>query len=370
MALNYNEQQYLIGAYLQNDPNIDKDNKLITNLLNSTNFGMYPECINFYNEHRDNEEYYLSKYRFETEINEKRLNTLSDVINNFYCGHATKKDNDFLQDAQNLNVLNNEYQAIDFQTLINTNYNISYIKSGIYNLNPILGLDGFENGRLYVFASMAKGGKSIVLQNLATTISLANPEKTIIYISLENTYSDIQQRQLQINDFSRLQNPRNNLKFLYDPKLKVDDIRQISKNYDVIIIDYLGRLNDSTEYKTTYEALGTITDKLHYIASENNKLVITAAQLSRAAMSAFKNTKQNFEDNFLDIDQDAIADSISIIRNADSVITTIKRNDAQYFNNIASRIFTKYQTSFVYYKINTPNTLQLDSTKKGGGIIG
>ena len=67
---------------------------------------------------------------------------------------------------------------------------------------------------------------------------------------------------------------KNNLKFLYDPKLKVDDIRQISKNYDIIIIDYLGRLNDSTEYKTTYEALGAITDKLHYIASENNKLVI------------------------------------------------------------------------------------------------
>ena len=87
-------------------------------------------------------------------------------------------------------------------------------------------------------------------------------------------------------------------------------------------------------------------------------------------MSAFKNTKQNFEDNFLDIDQDAIADSISIIRNADSVITTIKRNDAQYFNNIASRIFTKYQTSFVYYKINTSNTLQLDTRKEGGGILG
>ena len=80
-------------------------------------------------------------------------------------------------------------------------------------------------------------------------------------------------------------------------------------------------------------------------------------------MSKFRDDKKNERENFLTLDQDDIADSLNIIRNADTVIITKRSKDGaeQYFNNIACRTNNRKNSCSILY--STTYNLQFEAKK-------
>lgn len=357
--LTQQEKDYIIGAYYMRDPNFVNDS-FVENIAKQANRAELQDCIAFYIANPNMSQSCLVSVAYERNIDNKKLDTIRDATLNIQCGVGTSADIAALSSV-GLNINNDNFNVQSMDTIMSNVYTTTYIPTGLYWLDRLVGINGFENGREYVFASRAKGGKSIVLQNIASTLANNNPNKKILYITLENSERDVQTRQNQITVLLN-----NNMYMLYAEKLTIENIKSISKEYDVIIVDYLARITPSKEYNGTYEMFGDFVDQLHYLAVHDDKLIITAAQLSRAALTVFKNKSQNYIENFLDIDQDAIADSMSIIRNADCVITTTMWDDSQLFNIIASRMNTLEDSVKIEY---ITGKLQLGKLIKNGGRI-
>lgn len=374
--LNDIEKRWMIGAAALGYKPWSESN-LIKNWFMQCPMDEVTEGVNSYLNKDYDPEVMLAKLKYEESVDYKALDDACDAADRIRVGTGTAQDAATIRSLSNINIYNNMPKIDKVSDIMQQQLDVEYVDSGIYWLNRIVGHNGFQKGREYVFCSRAKGGKSVVLQNIAHWISCVNPTYKVIYISLENNVYDFQQREKSINQSQGPNSPYKaaSYDFCYEPKLTISKIKAISKDYDIIIVDYLARIIPEKDYKNTYEMYGDYADELHYLAADNNKIVITAAQLSRAALSVYKNKEQTFVQNFLDIDQDCIADSMSIIRNADCVITTTvyfdndNKTKYQLFNNIACRFMTDSDGSFIKYLhkyMDLPLTLSLGPSDKYG----
>lgn len=360
------ERQYFVGAYISND--IDYQSEYVKSLVKLTKCEEFSLCLYNYNSADKNvAETMKKRMLLEKQLNNISVNTIYNESTNLLNGDITTASIGLIQSSLD-NLYRPTIKALSISELqALTQPRNKFLINSTY-LNTLMGtVQGIDEGRLYIFASKGKGGKSIVLQNLAQRLQDSSPNSKILYLSLENDADDIIKRGTEMalfyvdKDSHRI---HNDYDVIYNPKATLSDISEYSKDYDIIIIDYLARIVPEKKYETTYEQYGDYTDYLHYLASDNNKIIITAAQLSRNALSVMRNASDNWEEQFKSIDQDSMADSMNIIRNADMVIITMKHEDKQYFHTIASRTRTDIDGCYLMYNIKWP--LQLMDR---GGII-
>lgn len=358
----------VLGGHFMNDANINQHTALVSELLESYRPDILSDCLIGYDEIDKKFLYEYIRNRVKTvekaleEINNQSINSLGYGL--------TEEKLDKINNA--LNEVNQYYnrniKIISIDDLINEIHLKKVIPSRNPFLNQTIGTDGFEKGRSYVFASQAKGGKSLFLQNLAQNFD----NQKVLYISLENDLCDIYSRSLQMRNSLTVK--YNTYDIIYNPQITLEDIKTYCKTYDVVIIDYLARIipPKELEKESLYTIYGDIADKLHYIANETDTVIITACQLNRSALSVFKgeiNSQKDWEEAFLSIDQDSLSDSMGIVRNSDSVSTIWFKNGSYIVHNIASRVSTKEEACecfiFIDYK-NKKETIEM--TNKGSFI--
>lgn len=352
------EKQFIVGGYLLGDPNF-VNSVLAKNIASTMDVSEYTACINLYYQDNLNASHYINLLNIAESTNMDVVYKASDAATRFMCGMATPQDAADIQNLASVDLYKKTYEAIDIPSLLTKTYNVKrYITKSI--LDELVGVSGFENQRLYVFAGYEKSGKSLTLLNLAKELAFNNVAK-ILYLSLENSEYDTQQRLQKMTPYTQ-----GDLKILCLDKAGCSDIQEISKDYDIVVIDYLTRIRPSKDQmeKSKYDLLGDYCDFLHQLAIKENKLIITAAQLTRDAKAQCLSDKNSWAEGFLGIDTSFIADSINISRNADVVIAAIKHTgvdllDRQYFHNIASRVdynieaakfefSTKYPLSYLW----------------------
>ena len=352
----------VLGGHFMNDPEINKYEKLINELMESYNPSLISDCYIEYNNINKDIIYSYAETRSRTI--ESALETISNEALTS-IGYGLKPENlDTIERALNSarQYYNNDSLPINVEVLDGNVVAPNKYLSGNSYLDNVIGVDGFEEGRSYIFASRAKGGKSLFLQNLAQMFPLNTTEK-VLYLSLENSEFDI------INRKRKMQNRGGIYKsydVLYNPKIDIETIREFAKQYKIIIVDYLARINPpkNLEKEGNYIVYGWLADQLHYIAEETKSIIITACQLNRSALSVFKNItdKSEWTDAFIEIDQDSLSDSMGIVRNSDSVSVVWFKDYEFHIHNIASRV----QTNYEYIYCDTFNNNTIEMTKKGG----
>lgn len=355
--LNEMMKNFAVGGFLFGDQNLQS--KFVEGLYKQTDSATFEDCRYTYNTAVQNGAYssYLDQVNYEADLNDTAINAIENEIVQGKTGGGFNVNN-MLKAAQN--IYKKPIKAPTNINILMSNYiPRPILSSGNVLLDSILGTkNGIEAGRVYVFASKGKGGKSLVLQNYATYFS--NNYK-VLYISLENDEADISKRQQLIGSAS--------FDVIYDTDITISNINEYSTDYDIIFVDYIARIKPEKKYESMYEQYGDFVNQLHNIASTSGKTFITAAQLTRAALSNITNN-ESWENDFMNIDQDALAGSMEIVRNADAIIITMKHDDKQYFHNIASRTNIDYEGIWLnYYKVsqNSPNTPLL--LKRQGGIL-
>lgn len=360
--LNYQEERLVLGGILYRDWRFKEETKLSKDIMKKYSFDDWDSSMSDFYRLTETEKNELKKVwddanKFEEEKIRKIIDEFDFVMNKTATYDNYKRISTLAMELSEVNTP----QVYSVDSIIKQYKNETIYKCNRPYLEDVVGEHGFHNERLYVFASMAKGGKSIVLQNLAWSLAVYNQDKKVLFLSLENNENDIAYR--FINGFMGKVSQTTNLDIIYNPKASLTDIRRLSNNYDIIIVDYLARIVPEKRYESNYDMFGDFTDALHKIAADKKKLVITACQLSRSAMSKFRDDKKNERENFLTLDQDDIADSLNIIRNADTVIITKRSKDGaeQYFNNIACRTNNIKNSCSILY--STTYNLQFEAKK-------
>ena len=353
--------QAILGGHFMNDSEINKYPKLVTELLEFYTPELLADCYIEYNQIDKNILYSYTEQRSRTL--ESALEVISnETINSL--GYGLKSESlDKIESA--LNEVKSFYKpAVTPLSISELEKRVkapNKVASGNPYLDNVIGIDGFEEGRSYIFASRAKGGKSLFLQNLAQMFAL-NTNDEILYLSLENSEYEIVDRK------KKMQNRTNykDYNVIYNPKANIEYITELAKKYKIIIIDYLARITPPKELEKegNYIVYGWLADQLHYIAEENKAIIITACQLNRSAIAPFKGVKDKNEwtDAFMEIDQDSLSDSMGIVRNSDSVSIVWFKDYEFHVHNVASRIQTKYE--YIYCDTFNNNTIEI--VKKGG----
>lgn len=186
------------------------------------------------------------------------------------------------------------------------------LSTGFPELDGVIG--GFIPGRLYVFAGRAKSGKSLLLNNFATHICIAQ-DKPVLYIDTEmSTFEDVRPRILAIisgvseRDISNGMYIRNEedrekveraAKLLthapfyhtYMPNFSITKVLSLVRKYKVkygieaLFFDYIKMpMSQSVNQLKEYQLLGLITSALKDVVGELGIPGITACQLNRNAL--------------------------------------------------------------------------------------
>ena len=355
----------ILGGHFINDEKINYYSKLLQELLESYTPDLLSDC---YIEYNNVDKSILYSY---TEQRSKTLENALEIISNeaiTSLGSGLKEEN-----LNNIEKALNDAKSFYKPAIIPISVSElekkvkapNKIISGNPYLDNVIGIDGFEEGRSYIFASRAKGGKSLFLQNLAQMFAL-NTTESILYLSLENSEYDIVDRKRKMQN---RQSIYKDYDVVYNPKANIEYISELAKKNKIIIVDYLARINPPKELEKegNYIVYGWLADQLHYIAEENKCIIITASQLNRSALSTFKDikdktNKSEWTDAFMEIDQDSLSDSMGIVRNSDSISIVWFKDNEFHIHNVASRIQTKYE--YVFCDTYNHNTIEI--TKMGG----
>lgn len=360
----------ILGGHFMNDSEINKYPKLVSELLDFYTPELLGDCYADYNELDKNILYSYAEQRSRTL--ESALEVISnETINSL--GYGLKSESlDKINVA--LDEINEYYKPVLIPKTIEeielNDKQPTVFSSGCDFIDNVIGINGFETKRSYIFASKAKGKKSIFLQNLALLLKNANPAASVLYLSLENNEHDILIRHKAMLPTvipANFVSPH----YLYSGKCTLEDISNLSKKYKILIVDYLARITPPKELEReeNYKVFGELADRLHYIAEENDCVIITAAQLNRSSLQSFKKDTTNFEECFLEIDQDNLADSMGILRNSDSVSIIWPHDNKIYLHNIATRIITDKNASYIDFIKKTDGSFKLALSKKSGAFL-
>jgi replicative DNA helicase len=228
------------------------------------------------------------------------------------------------------------------------------ISTGLPTLDKMIG-GGYRRKALFVYAGPGNVGKSLVLNDAASTLALNG--YNVIYFSLELAEDYISQRtdakfaQVSMNEINvkpedaikkaiakrdiMTQEGKKLGKLIYKDyspnEISCNDIRAFlttleKKNDfkpDFIIIDYVKLLKASGKVygDNLYGKLGTVCEEMRALGKEYNACVITASQTGR---QSYNSSSIGMED---------VADSIAISQTAD-VLITLARNTALNQDNL------------------------------------
>lgn len=223
--------------------------------------------------------------------------------------------------------------------------NSTVYPSGLPSLDKMIG-GGYRKKGLFVFAGPPNVGKSLILNDAASNLSLQG--FNVLYITLELAEDYISQRsdakigeysmnELNVNPEKAIQKviakkkimeksgkKYGKLIYKYYPAntISCNDIRAYIKNYeaksgnkfDFVIIDYLKLLRSGNRAKSdnTYIELGKVTIEMRNIAVEYDVCVLTATATDRSSMKSS------------DIGLNNLSDSIAIGQSADVVVTLVR----------------------------------------------
>ena len=179
----------------------------------------------------------------------------------------------------------------------------TYLNTGFSKLDYVLG--GIEKTDLCFIAARPGTGKTAFSLNLIER--LLKQDKKVVFFSLEMSEEQVIRRLFSTKSKTPMQNLKNkdcdkyavalasaadwfvrkekNF-FVYDsPRTTVQKVKNccmLKKDIDVIVIDYLGYLKPSKNFKNLNEAIGEITGDLKALAKDLKVPIICLAQLNRA----------------------------------------------------------------------------------------
>jgi replicative DNA helicase len=224
------------------------------------------------------------------------------------------------------------------------------ISTGLPSLDNLIG-GGYRRKSLFVFAGPANSGKTLVLNDAATT--LANEGYNVLYLTLELTEDYISQRtdakfsgvsMNQINvdpaeairkaiikrDMLRKEGKKMGTLIYkeYAPNsISCNDIRGLLKTLenkkdfkpDFIVVDYLKLVkpNGKLYADNMYGKLQTVCEELRALGMENNCCIMSASQTGRQSFNA---ENMGMED---------VSDSIGIAQTADVMVMLIRSRENQ-----------------------------------------
>lgn len=173
-------------------------------------------------------------------------------------------------------------------------------------------ISGLQNGRLYVVSASYKVGKSMLMTNWVTYMSILSEQKVpILYIDTEmkseefairvaSYLSKIDSRILNNGMFSQDESTLNKafstvniakegmLKHIYLPDFTPEKVAAIARRYKIqydiglLVFDYIKMPNDAYEANTNlYLSYGKVANTLKELANVLDIPVLTAAQLNR-----------------------------------------------------------------------------------------
>jgi replicative DNA helicase len=286
--------------------------------------------------------------------------------------------------------LGSEYFTAMEERLERSKTPVEVISTGLKGLDNKTG-GGYRRKTFFVFAGPANSGKSLILNDAATTLALNG--YNVAYISLELSedyvqyrtdakFADVSMNDININpEFAikkaisirnkhRKDNkPLGSLWYKeYAPNtVTTNDIRtyikkveeHIEGKIDFIIVDYLSLIkpNVKNSYDNKYSMLKVVCEELRSLAIINNCCVISASQTGRQSYNV---TDPGMED---------ISESIGIVQSADFLVTIGKNQELHDENrlilNIVKSRFSKNGSS-MFVKIDYEYMRLIDEDYDGG----
>lgn len=221
------------------------------------------------------------------------------------------------------------------------------ISTGLPTLDGLIG-GGYRRKALFVFAGPGNVGKSLVLNDAASTLALAG--YNVLYLSLELSedyisqrtdakFGDISMNSINADPEAAIKKVMAKRKVMMDDGRKLgqliykdyppnvascNDIRGLLKTLetkngfkpDFLIIDYvkLVKPNGKVYGDNLYNKLGTVCEEMRALGIEYNACVLSASQTGRQSYGSAS------------IGMEDVSDSIAIPQTAD-VLVTLARNE-------------------------------------------
>lgn len=264
-------------------------------------------------------------------------------------------------------VISNTFDKEQLESMFEEEAKTKKIKSLYPGLDEVLN-GGFRGGKMYGFAGIAGGGKSIML--LQFGINAIKRNNKVLFLSMEmdkrtmlnrininilpDTYSNTEE--MNISYSTNKEMLFTDLELSYKELTGKMDIvcpsslgftasnieAYLSKEkYDMLIIDYLGIMdtNDGTNEENAHFKFKEITEQLRSIAKKYDIPVLTATQLNKEAYSKTTLSQANMAysmgiahtmDFMAGISPDG--DELQVLKNRDGVATKLylKMNKAKY----------------------------------------
>lgn len=244
------------------------------------------------------------------------------------------------------------------------------ITTGIPSLDDLIG-GGYRRKSFYVYAGPGNSGKSLILNDTASSLAMLG--YNVLYLTLELSQDYISQRtdakiadvpmnNVNIDPANAIKKAMAKCKLLRESGQKIgkliykeyapnsvtcNDINSLIKNlqlkkdviFDFIIVDYLKLIKASGKVygDNMYSKLGTVCEEMRALAFDFNACVISASQTGR----------QSYNTNSIGMDD--ISDSIAIAQTADVLITILRTDELDAENwvklNIAKSRFSRNKGS-------------------------
>uniref|UniRef100_A0A6H1ZDI0 DNA 5'-3' helicase n=1 Tax=viral metagenome TaxID=1070528 RepID=A0A6H1ZDI0_9ZZZZ len=221
----------------------------------------------------------------------------STDIKNWLIGETEKIDT-----LNNIREITNDELDDRFEKMLSQS-NLSPTTANLKKFDDKTG--GFDKGTLTVIAAIQGAGKTTLAINLLNHIC-GSLNKSVLYVSLEMTFDTLdlmsitnltgisyfkikhRHKEIEEQDWKRINNARAKiseykLTRIGEEEISTDIIRDKlrEKNIDVVIIDYLQKVNYLKKYNNEYERLTNISRELKTLANEFNIPIIVIASLNR-----------------------------------------------------------------------------------------
>lgn len=303
-------------------------------------------------------------------LSESEVKNIAHSINRYEKGHIEiEKPNTY----QSSVIINSNIDENYIMDLYNNEINTEKLSSGFTDFDNVLN-GGFRKGKLYVFAGISGGGKSILL--LEYGLQAIKQGKNVLFISLEMNQFTIQNRinlNLLPNEYSCSNELTNifklnkgnfitdikkaylplkgNLTIKYISNLgqrckEIDTFFQTEK-YDLCIIDYLGIMttNNGMNEENIHFKYKQIAEEMRELAAVRDIPVLTAIQLNS---DAYKEKSINLSNIAYSMGVVHTADFIAALQPTGDNLCIIKNRDGMTCNMGIEMNKAKYKVNRLF----------------------
>jgi hypothetical protein len=244
--------------------------------------------------------------------------------------------------------------VLQAQTELNAPSNV--LRTGVRQLNDMVGPGGFQGGRVYVFLAITGGWKSGMLLNIACDAVKHNPDirtkdptKTpvVLMVSQENSQTETMERmysyhvgtESELKDadpavFAEIMSGgygtdgRPVLEVRYRPNKSISvatldamchDLEMEGKEVVMIVQDYIKRIKSNTPNEDIRLELGQVVDDMATLAKERQIPIITASQLNREAFKTIELAAGKKPDMAKMLGMSHVGESALMLENADGI---------------------------------------------------